>query len=74
MNRWIPLTVMEFLLLDVDRVLRGGGYLWVDHFFSKGVVLEKVYALLIEKLGYKKVKWRRGSMSSSPAGVAAVRY
>ena len=24
MNRWIPLTMMEFLLLDVDRVLRDG--------------------------------------------------
>jgi hypothetical protein len=27
----IPMTAMEFLLYDVDRVLRGGGY----HFFSK---------------------------------------
>ncbi|XLR47721.1 hypothetical protein HN51_031953 [Arachis hypogaea] len=24
-NRWIPVTMMEFLLFDVDRVLRGGG-------------------------------------------------
>ncbi|KAE9610659.1 hypothetical protein Lal_00029715 [Lupinus albus] len=56
-NRWIPVTVLEFLLFDVDRVLRGGGYLWLDHFFSKGVDLEKVFAPLIGKLGYKKVKW-----------------
>ena len=53
MNQWIPLTAMEFLLLDVDRVLRGGGYLWVDNFFSKRVDLEKMYASLIRKLGYK---------------------
>ncbi|KAG4999610.1 hypothetical protein JHK87_020682 [Glycine soja] len=64
-NRWIPLTVMEFLLLDVDRVLRGGGYLWVDHFFSKGVDLEKVYAPLIGKLGYKKVKWATGNKTDA---------
>ena len=64
-NRWIPLTVMEFLLLDVDRVLRGGGYLWVDHFFSKVVDLEKVYAPLIGKLGYKKVKWATGNKTDA---------
>ncbi|KAJ7947154.1 S-adenosyl-L-methionine-dependent methyltransferase superfamily protein [Quillaja saponaria] len=59
-NRWIPLTMMEFLFYDVDRVLRGGGYLWLDHFFSKGVDLDKVYAPLIGKLGYRKVKWATG--------------
>nr|GMD09200.1 putative S-adenosyl-L-methionine-dependent methyltransferase [Ipomoea batatas] len=56
-NRWIPATMMEFLFFDVDRVLRGGGYFWLDHFFSKKVDLEKVFQPLIWKLGYKKVKW-----------------
>lgn len=56
-NRWIPVTVMEFFFFDVDRVLRGGGFLWLDRFFSKRVDLDKVYAPLIGKLGYKKVKW-----------------
>lgn len=51
------MTTMEFLFFDVDRVLRGGGYLLLDHFFSKRTDLEKVYAPLIGKLGYKKVKW-----------------
>ncbi|QHO07152.1 S-adenosyl-L-methionine-dependent methyltransferase [Arachis hypogaea] len=55
-NRWIPVTMMEFLQFDVDRVLRGGGYLWIDRFFSKGVDLEKLYAPLIGKLGYKKAE------------------
>ncbi|CAI8617786.1 unnamed protein product [Vicia faba] len=67
-NRWIPTTMLEFLLFDVDRVLRGGGYLWLDHFFSKGVDLEKVYAPLIGKLGYKKVKWATGNKTDA-AGV-----
>ncbi|CAF1928766.1 unnamed protein product [Brassica napus] len=56
-NRWIPVTVMEFFLFDLDRVLIGGGYLWLDRFFSKKVDLENVYAPMIGKLGYKKVKW-----------------
>ncbi|XP_010538231.1 PREDICTED: uncharacterized protein LOC104812658 [Tarenaya hassleriana] len=56
-NRWIPVTVMEFFFFDVDRVLRGGGFLWLDRFFSKRVDLDKVYAPMIGKLGYKKVKW-----------------
>ncbi|KAA8519556.1 hypothetical protein F0562_013820 [Nyssa sinensis] len=64
-NRWIPVTAMEFLFYDVDRVLRSGGYFWLDHFFSKGVDLEKVYAPLIGKLGYKKVKWAVGNKTDS---------
>lgn len=64
-NRWIPVTALEFLLYDVDRVLRGGGYLWLDHFFSKGVDLEKVFAPLIDKLAYRKVKWATASKTDS---------
>ncbi|KAL4326565.1 hypothetical protein AHAS_Ahas13G0012800 [Arachis hypogaea] len=64
-NRWIPVTMMEFLQFDVDRVLRGGGYLWIDRFFSKGVDLEKLYAPLIGKLGYKKVKWATGNKTDA---------
>ncbi|KAF2314655.1 hypothetical protein GH714_028277 [Hevea brasiliensis] len=64
-NRWIPLKMMEFLFYDVDRVLRGGGYFWLDHFFSKGVDLDKIYGPLIGKLGYKKVKWAVGNKTDS---------
>ncbi|XP_016178939.1 uncharacterized protein LOC107621431 [Arachis ipaensis] len=65
MNRLIPVTMMEFLLFDVDRVLRSGGYLWIDRLFSKGVDLEKLYAPLIGKLGYKKVKWSTGNKTDA---------
>ncbi|OVA19616.1 putative S-adenosyl-L-methionine-dependent methyltransferase [Macleaya cordata] len=64
-NRWIPTTSMEFLFYDVDRVLRGGGYLWLDHFFSKGLDLEKIYMPLIGKLGYKTVKWATGNKTDT---------
>ncbi|KAL3851451.1 hypothetical protein ACJIZ3_013333 [Penstemon smallii] len=64
-NRWIPITAMEFLFFDVDRVLRGGGYFLIDHFFSKRSDLEKVFTPLIGKLGYKKVKWAVGNKSDA---------
>ncbi|GAV64942.1 Methyltransf_29 domain-containing protein [Cephalotus follicularis] len=67
-NRWIPVMMMEFLLFDVDRVLRGGGYLWLDHFFSKGTDLDKVFTPLIGKLGYKKVKWATADKTDSKNG------
>ena len=34
-NRWIPIPALEFLMYDVDRVLRGGGFLWIDHFLCQ---------------------------------------
>ncbi|PIA30089.1 hypothetical protein AQUCO_05700063v1 [Aquilegia coerulea] len=64
-NRWIPINAMEFMFYDVDRVLRSGGYFWLDHFFSKGVDLEKIYAPLIGKLGYKKIKWATANKTDS---------
>lgn len=64
-NRWIPVTAMEFLLFDVDRVLRGGGYLLLDHFFSKRMDLDNVFTPLIGKLGYKKVKWAVANKTDS---------
>ncbi|XP_044496796.1 probable methyltransferase At1g29790 [Mangifera indica] len=68
-NRWIPLTMMDFLFYDVDRVLRAGGYLWLDRFFSKEVDLEKVYGPLIGKLGYKKVKWATATKNAKTGDV-----
>ncbi|XXG67807.1 hypothetical protein AAC387_Pa06g1066 [Persea americana] len=67
-NRWIPTVAMEFLLYDVDRVLRGGGFLWIDHFFCKGADLDKVYSPLIGRLGYKKLKWATGNKTDSKHG------
>ncbi|KAK8349660.1 hypothetical protein V6Z12_A06G157700 [Gossypium hirsutum] len=67
-NRWIPLPVMEFMFYDVDRVLRGGGYLWLDRFFSKAMDLEEVYEPMIGKLGYKKVKWAVAN-KTDPSGL-----
>ena len=67
-NRWIPVTMMEFLFFDVDRVLRAGGYLWLDRFFSKRSDLDEVYGPVIGKLGYKKVKWATADKPNSKNG------
>ncbi|XP_073002307.1 probable methyltransferase At1g29790 [Typha latifolia] len=64
-NRWIPAPSMEFLIYDADRVLRPGGLLWVDHFFCKGVDLDPVYAPMINRLGYRIIKWAVGNKTDS---------
>jgi hypothetical protein len=56
-NRWIPVPVLEFMVYDVDRVLRPGGLLWIDHFFCKGVDMDSVYKPIVTRLGYRTIKW-----------------
>ncbi|XP_073111607.1 LOW QUALITY PROTEIN: probable methyltransferase At1g29790 [Elaeis guineensis] len=64
-NRWIPAPALEFLLYDAERVLRAGGFLWVDHFFCKGSDLDAVYAPMIGRLGYKIIKWAVGNKTDA---------
>ncbi|KAJ4778034.1 S-adenosyl-L-methionine-dependent methyltransferases superfamily protein [Rhynchospora pubera] len=64
-NRWIPIPVLEFLVYDVDRVLRPGGLLWIDHFFCKGVDLDPVYRPLVSRLGYRTIKWAVGDKTDA---------
>lgn len=64
-NRWIPVPALEFLVFDVDRVLKPGGLLWIDHFFCKSTDLGNVYAPLIARLGYKRIKWAVGNKTDS---------
>lgn len=57
LSNWIPTTLLHFLLFDVYRVLRPGGLFWLDHFFCSSDQLEKVYAPVIESVGFNKLKW-----------------
>ncbi|KAL3691967.1 hypothetical protein R1sor_005618 [Riccia sorocarpa] len=59
LSNWIPTETLEFLLYDIDRVLRPGGLFWVDHFFCVESQLE-LYVSMIDKLGYTKHKWHVG--------------
>ncbi|KAI5077579.1 hypothetical protein GOP47_0007403 [Adiantum capillus-veneris] len=60
LSNWIPTNTLEFLLFDIDRVLRPGGLLWLDHFFCIQHQLDVTYMPLIEKLGYQKLRWGVG--------------
>ncbi|XP_078431563.1 S-adenosyl-L-methionine-dependent methyltransferases superfamily protein [Wolffia australiana] len=64
-NRWIPVPVLEFLIFDVDRVLRSGGFLWIDHFFAKSADFDREFAPIFKKLGYRTLKWSVGNKTDS---------
>ncbi|XP_031495531.1 probable methyltransferase At1g29790 [Nymphaea colorata] len=67
LSDWIPVESMEFLMFDIDRVLRAGGLLWLDKFFCAEEELKKTYVGLIEKFGYKKLKWVVGPKGDASA-------
>ncbi|KAL9663801.1 hypothetical protein QQ045_019192 [Rhodiola kirilowii] len=48
---------LEFLMFDIDRVLRAGGLLWLDNFYCANEERKKALTGLIERFGYKKLKW-----------------
>ncbi|KAK7283401.1 hypothetical protein RIF29_12895 [Crotalaria pallida] len=48
---------LEFLMFDIDRVLRPGGMFWLDNFYCVNEEKKKTLTQLIERFGYKKLKW-----------------
>ncbi|EXB94292.1 hypothetical protein L484_002004 [Morus notabilis] len=54
---WIPTTLLHLLVLDIYRVLRPGGFFWLDHFFCAGDQLEEIYAPLFQSVGFNKLQW-----------------
>ncbi|KAF5740834.1 S-adenosyl-L-methionine-dependent methyltransferases superfamily protein [Tripterygium wilfordii] len=48
---------MEFLMFDIDRVLRAGGLFWLDNFYCANDDKKRALTVLIERFGYKKLKW-----------------
>lgn len=48
---------LEFLMFDIDRVLRAGGLLWLDNFHCSSDDKKRALTRLIERFGYKKLKW-----------------
>ncbi|KAI6688328.1 hypothetical protein NL676_025156 [Syzygium grande] len=51
---------LEFLTLDVDRILRAGGLLWLHNSSYANEEKKKTRTRLIEGFGYKKRKWAVG--------------
>ncbi|KAJ6399577.1 hypothetical protein OIU77_020184 [Salix suchowensis] len=48
---------LEFLMFDIDRTLRAGGLLWLDNFCCADDEKKTALTRLIERFGYKKLKW-----------------
>ncbi|KAG4955188.1 hypothetical protein AAZX31_14G202000 [Glycine max] len=56
---------LEFFMFDIDRVLRAGGLFWLDNFFCANEEKKQVLTRLIERFGYKKLKWVVGEKVDS---------
>ncbi|XVE94592.1 hypothetical protein REPUB_Repub02eG0021800 [Reevesia pubescens] len=48
---------LEFLMFDLDRILRAGGLFWLDNFHCADDEKKRALTRLIERFGYKKLKW-----------------
>lgn len=56
---------LEFLMFDIDRVLRAGGLFWLDNFYCASDEKKRDLTRLIERFGYKKLKWVVGEKLGS---------
>lgn len=63
---------MEFLMFDLDRVLKPGGLFWLDNFYCASDVKKKELTRLIERFGYKKLKWVIGEKADGQGNLSAV--
>lgn len=48
---------MEFLMFDVDRILRVGGLFWLDNYYCSDNEQKRIFTQLMDKFLYKKLKW-----------------
>ncbi|KAK4768690.1 hypothetical protein SAY87_003831 [Trapa incisa] len=55
---------LEFLMFDIDRILRAGGLFWLDNFYYTSEEKKRTLTRLIELFGYKKLKWVIGEKAN----------
>ncbi|TVU36239.1 hypothetical protein EJB05_18164, partial [Eragrostis curvula] len=61
LGRWVPgEEVLDAELYDIYRVLRPGGLFWLDRFICSGKEMADVYGSIIEKVGFRKLRWNTG--------------
>lgn len=63
---------LEFLMFDIDRVLRAGGLFWLDNYNCSSEDKKKDLMRLIERFGYKKLKWVVGEKTDNVSGKSEV--
>ncbi|XP_044510249.1 probable methyltransferase At1g29790 [Mangifera indica] len=56
---------LEFLMFDLDRILRAGGLFWLDNFYCANDEKKRTLTRLIERFGYKKLKWVVGEKADN---------
>ncbi|XXG40227.1 hypothetical protein AAC387_Pa01g0999 [Persea americana] len=47
---------LEFLMFDIDRILRAGGLFWLDNYHCVDDERRKTVMRLMERIGYKKLR------------------
>lgn len=60
---------LDFLMFDIDRIIRPGGFFWLDNFYCANDEKKNALTRLIERFGYKKLKWVVGE-KVDPSGSA----
>ncbi|KAG6538558.1 probable methyltransferase At1g29790 [Zingiber officinale] len=65
---------LEFLMFDIDRVLRPGGFFWLDNYLCAGDEQKRLVTRLMERLGYKKLKWVVGEKAEKSSSEKAQVY
>ncbi|XP_010425464.1 PREDICTED: uncharacterized protein LOC104710544 [Camelina sativa] len=63
---------LEFLMFDLDRVLKPGGLFWLDNFYWANDEKKKDLTRLIERFGDKKLKWGIGEKADAQVYLSAV--
>ncbi|XP_044474847.1 probable methyltransferase At1g29790 [Mangifera indica] len=56
---------LEFLMFDLDRILRAGGLFWLDNFYCADDEKKRILTRLIEQFGYNKLKWVVGEKADN---------
>jgi len=65
-----PGVMLEFTLFDVYRVLRLGGLFWLDHFICAATQLNATFALMLDRVGFRKLRWNTGGERSRASGTS----
>ncbi|XP_073152404.1 probable methyltransferase At1g29790 [Henckelia pumila] len=68
---WSDLQSLDFVMFDLDRVLRPGGLLWIDRFLCKRKDLDE-YLFLFLQFKYRKHKWSVAPKSKDEVYLSAL--
>ncbi|VVB09441.1 unnamed protein product [Arabis nemorensis] len=63
---------LEFLMFDLDRILKPGGLFWLDNIYCGSDGKKRDLTRLIERFGYKKLKWVVGEKADAEIYLSAV--